>query len=233
MVGNNLSTLGVVSAKLTRHLSSGLTLTWMPTTGEFGPRGGNGDFEYHDKIATRFGANLSHSRENRFNNVGQPSPDNTQVRLSDGVLFFEEGALAPKVTVQEADYNGLAVDLGFKYKGFALHTEFYYRTLDDFDTDGPVPIDRIVDKGYTFQALYMAIPKTLCIYGIYSGLIDEFKRNPWEIGGGLNIYPIKSRSWRLNIQAMKVVKSASGGTFGLYNSGQTGTTLTLGTDILL
>ncbi|HTE23308.1 hypothetical protein [Flavitalea sp.] len=233
MLGNNLSTLGVQSAKLTRNLSHGLMLMWMPTTGEFGPRGGNGDFEHHEKLATRFGGNYSHSRENRFNNTGTPSPDNTQVRLSDGVLFFETGALASKTTVNEADYNLFTVDLGFKYKGFALHTEFYNRTLSDFDADGPVPINRIEDRGYSIQALYMAVPKILCVYGVYSGLVDEFKRNPWEIGGGVNIYPLKSRSWRLNAQAMFIQKSAGGGTFGLYNSGQSGTTLTIGTDILL
>jgi hypothetical protein len=79
----------------------------------------------------------------------------------------------------------------------------------------------------------MAIPKRLCVYGVNSMLIDEFKRNPYEVGGGVNIYPIKTRSWRINLQAMYVYKSAAGGTFGLYATGQTGTTFTIGTDILL
>jgi hypothetical protein len=205
----------------------------MPTTGEFGPRGGNGDFEYHEKLATRFGASYCHSRENRHNNIGTPSPDNTQVRISDGLLFFETSVLAPGVTVIEADFDLLAVDLGFKYKGFAFHSEFYYRTLSDFNADGPVPITSITDKGYMVQAMVMAVPRVLCIYGVNSMLFDEFKRNPYEVGGGLNIYPIKTRSWRINLQAMYVYKSAGGGTFGLYNSGQTGPTITIGTDILL
>lgn len=155
------------------------------------------------------------------------------MRLSDGVLFFETGALAPKATVNEADYNLFSADFGIKYKGFALHTEFYNRTLSDFDVEGVVPINRIEDRGFSIQALYMVMPRTLCVYGVYSGLVDEFKRNPWEVGGGVNIYPLKSRSWRLNAQAMYIQRSAGGGTFGLYNSGQTGTTLTIGTDILL
>ena len=41
MLGNNLSTLGVQASKLTRDLSKSINLTWMPTTGEFGPRGGD------------------------------------------------------------------------------------------------------------------------------------------------------------------------------------------------
>jgi hypothetical protein len=205
----------------------------MPTTGEFGPKGGNGDFEDHKKLATRFGASYCHSRENRFNNTGTASPDNTQVRMSDGGLFFETGALAPNVTVIEGTYDLFAVDLGLKYRGFALHTEFYYRTLSKFNADGPTPIDFINDNGYTVQALYMIVPKTVCVYGLNSMLIDEFKRNPREAGVGANIYPQKNRMWRINVQATHVYKSAGGGTFGLYTSGQTGSTLTIGTDIVL
>ena len=79
----------------------------------------------------------------------------------------------------------------------------------------------------------MVIPKKLMVYGVNSYFWDQFKRHPWEAGGGVNVYPIKTRSWRLNLQIMHVDKSPAGGTFGLYGAGQTGTTLTFGTDILL
>jgi hypothetical protein len=233
MLGNNLSQLGIQASKLTRHMSKSISLQWMPTTKEFGPRGGNGDFENHEKLATRFGVSFCHSRENRFNNIGTPSPDNTQVRMSDGVLFFETGALANGVTVTEADFDMLSVDLGFKYKGFALHTELYYRTLSDIAADGELPLSSVTDKGYTLQVLYMLVPKILCIYGINSMIFDEFERNPYEAGGGFNIYPAKSRSWRINLQGMYVYKCAAGGTFGLYSAGQTGPTITAGVDVLL
>lgn len=240
-VGNNLSILGVKAANLKRHFSKSGTLVWYPTTGEFGPRGGNGDFEHHEKLATRFGISYCHSRENRFNNVGTPSPDNTQVRLSDGLLFFEKDAFISGLTVVEANYDQTSVDLGLKYKGLALHTEFYYRTLskiDAVDENGFAqeitgPDEVITDKGYTLQALYMLVPRKVCVYAIHSMLIDEYKRNPYEFGGGLNLYFTQSRSWRINVQATHIEKGASGGTFGLYTAGQTGTTITIGTDILL
>lgn len=233
MLGNNLSQLGIKAGQLTRHMSSGVNLVWMPTTGEFGPRGGNGDFEEHAKPATRFGMNYNHSRENRFNNIDTPSPDNTQVRMSDGVLFFETGALAPGVTVEEADYDMFAVDLGVKYRGLGIHTELYNRTLTDFKTDGDVPYKRIHDVGYKLEVLYMVVPKVLCVYGLTSQIRDEFKRNPWEAGVGVNIYPYRTRSWRINVQAIHVYKSAAGGVFGLYTAGQTGMNFTIGTDLIL
>jgi len=233
-VGNNLSSLGIKAAQLTRDLSTSATLWTMPTTGEFGPRGGIGDFENHQQVATRFGASYNHSREDRFNNIDQPSPDNTQVRMTDGVLFFETGALADGVTVDQADVDNVNVDAGVKYKGFGLQTEFHARRLSDYDaTGGPVPINTIDDYGYDIQVSYMAMKSRLMIYGVHSYFFDQFKRHPWEAGGGVNVYPIKTRSWRLNFQVMHVYKSSAGGTFGLYGAGQTGTTITFGTDILL
>ncbi|ULQ54077.1 hypothetical protein [Flavihumibacter fluvii] len=233
MLGNNLSTLGIQASKETRNLSKSLTLVWMPTTGEYGPRGGISDFEYHRKAATRFGVSMVTSREDRFNNTGTPSPDNTQVRMTDGLLFFETGALADGVTVDQADYNMMSVDAGVKYRGFSAQLELYGRHLSDFAADGPVPLSSIKDYGYSLQISHMVIPKRLVLYGINSYFWDEFKRHPYEFGGGLNFYPVNSRSWRLNGQVMRVYKSSAGGTFGLYTAGQTGTTITLGTDILL
>lgn len=233
MLGNNLSTLGIQASKENRDFSKGVNLTWMPTTGEFGARGGIGDFEIHKKLATRFGASLVSSREDRFNNIGTPAPDNTQVRISDGLLFFETGALADGVTVERADYNMLTVDAGFKYKGFHAQLEMYARRLSDFDADGPVPVSSITDIGYSLQLSQMVIPKRLLVYAINCFFWDEFKRHPYEFGGGINFYPTNSRSWRVNAQLMRVFKSSAGGTFGLYTSGQTGATLTLGADIIL
>jgi hypothetical protein len=233
MLGDNLSILGVTASKLTPTLSKGVGLVWLPTTGEYGPRGGLVDFENHKNVSTRFGISYTHCRDNRFNNTGEPSPDNTQVRMTDGVLFFETGALADGVTVQEANYDMIATDLGVKYKGFNAQVELYYRSLTKFDADGALPVSSLRDKGYSLQLSQMVIPRKLCIYGIHSFFFDAFKRHPWEAGGGVNFYPMKSRSWRLNAQAHYVYKSSAGGTFGLYAGGQTGATITIGTDILL
>jgi len=233
MLGDNLSTLGVAAANLTRTLSKGAGLVWMPTTGEFGQRGGIMDFEHHDKVATRFGVNYTYDRDSRFNDMSNPSPDNVQVRMTDGVLFFQTGALADGVTVQDATYQMLAVDAGLKYKGFQVQLEGYDRWLTDFNADGPVPVSSLHDIGYSVQLNQMVVPKTLGIYAIHSYFFDAFNRHPWEVGGGFNFYPKQSRSWRINAQVHHVYKSSAGGTFGLYNAGQTGTTITIGSDILL
>jgi hypothetical protein len=239
-LNNNLSTLGVKAANLTRDLAPSASIEWMPSTGEFGPRGGNYDLEHHTRLATRFGASAVHSREDRFNNTGTPAPDNTQVRISDGQLLFETGVLADGLTVDKADFDMFAVDLGFKLKGWSVFLEGYYRTLSNFIAYGPdlvtevaPPKSKLTDKGYTLQVSYMIVPKKVALYGINSMLIDEFKRNPYEAGGGLNIYPTSTRSLRINVQGLYVYKCAAGGTFGLYAAGMTGMDLTFGVDVLL
>jgi hypothetical protein len=114
-VNTNLSQLGVTANEDDRDVAYSASVMWLPTTGEYGPRGGFGDLEYHTRVATRFGASAGHSRENRAAEIDAP-PKATQIRLSDGVLAFETGALAEGATVQKLDYNEVAVDAGFKYR---------------------------------------------------------------------------------------------------------------------
>ena len=55
MMGNTNSILGVKSSQLDRKFTTGASMWWMPTTKEFGPKGAYGDWEQHEKVATRFG----------------------------------------------------------------------------------------------------------------------------------------------------------------------------------
>lgn len=229
MVGDSVTIVNISAAELTRDLSYGATLAWMPTTQEFGPRGGFGDFEMHDRVATRFGVSAVHSREDRFAQVDNPFPDNTQIRLSDGLLLFEEGALAPGVTVQQADFTLASLDAAMKYRGFFLFGEYYFRDLRDFETSGPAPLDPIIDHGFMVQSAYMVVPQRWELYGSYSRVFGEY-RNSWELGGGLNFFPYKSRNLKINGTAIYVDRSPTGSLFGYYVAGQKGTIISLSTD---
>ena len=162
-VTNNLSQLGVTAANDSRDMGVSASVWTMPTTGEFGPRGGFGDLEHHIRPATRFGVSSSHSRENRYAQLNQP-PNATQIRLSDGVFPFETGALADTVTVEFLDYDEMAFDAGFKYKGFSFQGEYYVRKLSNFDATGPLPLSEVTDHGFMVEAGHMVIPKKLNLY---------------------------------------------------------------------
>jgi hypothetical protein len=231
-VNTNLSQLGISNVNDARDMAFSGTFWWMPTTGEFGQRGGLADFEQHERLATRFGMSAGRAREDRASQLGA-APNATQIRISDGVLLFEEGALADGVTVQKATYQNWAIDGALKYRGFTLQAEYYMRWLTDFLATGPVPQEQIFDHGFTVQAMHMIWPKRLGLYGSTSFVFDDFERRPWEVLGGLSAFPFNARSVRLNLHVIHVEKSPTGSSFGFYTSGQTGTTLSLGLDILL
>ncbi len=230
-INNNLSQLGTIQANDTRDLAYSGSLRWQPTTGEFGARSGFLDFEEHRRFATQFGASACQSRESRYAPLGSP-PNATQIKLSDGTNPFAEGSLADNVTVTSLNYHELAIDAGVKYRGFGLQTEYYFRNLTHFIATGPLPVTTIYDHGFMAEASYMAIPKTLAVYGVGGYVNDQFKRNPWELGGGLSYFPSRTRSWRLNAHILHIDKSPTSSYFGYYLAGQTGTIFSLGTDVL-
>jgi len=232
-VNTNLSQLGVVASNDTRNLAYSGGLTWLPSTGEFGPRGGFGDLESHRSVATRLGISAGHSRESRYATDSAP-PNATQIKLSDGVNPFEAGALIPGVTVETLDYNELALDGGLKYRGLTLQGEYYFRRLSNFQaTTGTIALDPIRDHGFQVQGMHMVVPKLVGLYLTYGYVFDDFGRNPWELSWGADLYPSGTRSWRLNVHFIRVERSPASSSFGYYISGQSGTTVSVGTDILL
>lgn len=230
MIGNNLSALGVRATQLTRELNFGGSLTWLPTTGEFGPRGAFGDFENHEKLATRFGVGWGFSRENRQSNENDPA-NNQVLRLADSVNVFDIGALAPGTVVQKATYHLLAADVGFKKRGFWVGAEGYYRLLDNFNAIGPLPVSAIRDTGFYVQTSYMVVPKMIEGYAGTSYVFSNYGR-PKEFFFGGNWYPTKNRNYRLNVHLINVDHSPVNSTFGFYTGRLTGQVIAIGATAL-
>jgi len=233
MLGNNSSSLGIKATDLDRKYSWGGSTWFMPTTHEFGPRGAYGDWESHEKVATRFGLGFVESPENR--QTGSTSaPNNTVLRLADSLNVFDVGSLAPGVSVQSVNYRVLSMDAGVKYRGFFLQAEYYNRWLDDFEADGPLPVTDIHDQGFYLQAAFFPIPKKLELYAATSQIFGDKSAgfdNSNEYLGGANFYPTNSRNHRVNAQIMRVDGSPVSSTFGYYVGGQKGTTFSLAASV--
>ncbi|MGH9221145.1 MAG: DUF3011 domain-containing protein [Vicinamibacterales bacterium] len=228
MLGNSNSALGIKATQLDRRFASGASAWWMPTTHEFGPKGAYGDWESHDEVATRFGFSTTQSREQRYTNPDNGTSGNSTLRLADSINIFDTGALAPGVTVDEANFRVVSIDAGVKYKGLFLQTEIYTRWIDDFVADGPVPMTSIVDRGFYVQGAFFPIPKRLEVYGVTSQIYgdkDAGFGDSSEYGGGFNFYPMDTRNHRFNVQVLSVERSPVSSTFGYYVGGQTGTTI--------
>lgn len=46
------------------------------------------------------------------------------------------------------------------------------------------------------------------------------------------LYPTGTRSWRINLHLIRVERSPAASNFGFYTAGQSGTTISIGSDIL-
>jgi hypothetical protein len=195
MLGNNLSQLGVDAAQLGDSLDtfSG-ALVWTPA-GQF--FNGFGDFEQGETLRTRVGVHYTHSTEDRQSQPGFEDPENSIIRLSDGTPLFSPNAFNTGGRVNEARYQMVSVDAAAKLNGWALEGEYYYRLVDDFLTEGVVPVDELRDHGFQLQASMMLVPRTWQLYLSGSKVFGEYG-DPWDLGLGVNWFPYKSRQFRVN-----------------------------------
>jgi hypothetical protein len=230
MVGNNNSNLDTPAVKLDRDLSAGFALTWLPTTGEFGPRGAFGDYERHEKLATRFNLAYTYSPEERQSPIGSAA-NNTTLRLADSLNVFDTGAFANGVTVEKARYQLVSASAGMKYRGFWLQGEGYGRKLDDFVADGKLPVSAVRDYGFYAQMAHMIVPNRIELYGATSYIFGKYGHSKEFIAGG-NYYPWNTRNLRLNLQLINVDHSPVSSTFGFYTGKIAGQVFSIGVTAL-
>ena len=195
MVGNNLSQLGVDAGQLgdTLDTFSG-ALVWTPTGPYFN---GFGDFEGGQTLRTRFGFDYTHSTEDRQSQPGQEDPENSLIRLSDGTPLFQPNAFDTGGRINEARYQMVSADAGAKLNGWSLEGEYFYRLVDDFRTEGFIPVDELRDHGFQVQASTMLVPSTWQLYLTGSRVFGEYG-DPWDVSVGVNWFPYQSRQFRVN-----------------------------------
>ena len=223
MFANNLSTLGVSAAQLDNKFDTqSYSVQWLPTTGEFGLWGTFGDYDDHQKVATRVGWHYTHSLEEKQSQPGTENIENSQIRLSDGSIIFTPDLFGPGTTVNEVDYHMVSVDAGVKYRGLSVEGELYWRWLRNFTGVNTGIIPDINDSGYQLQVSAMAIPKILQPYFGTSQIFGQYG-DPWEVRAGANWYPWQERGIRVNGELMHVNRSPVGYTAYPYPVGARGT----------
>ena len=223
-VGNGLNTLNISASKIDTHLMYSGSVWWEPL-GDYGQPGKSRnmyeDYFSSEKTRIRLGAAFTRSREDRFSNLDQSSPENTSLYNSDGVLTFSTGAFAPGVTVQNATYEMWAIDWGVKRNGLAVNGQFFFRWIRDFAADGPLPLDSTYDRGFELSASYFVVPKKVAVYGRGSKVYGQFG-DSWEYAGGVKWHFLPTERVWLAAELMNVRKAPYTGTFTPYTSGLTG-----------
>jgi hypothetical protein len=231
MLGNNMSTLGVPASRLDNGINTfSSALIWFPT-GDFekGFSGqGWGDFEHHDKFSTRLAVHFSHSKENKESQPESDHFENTQLRLSDGSVIFTPDLFGAGTTITDARYRMTTVDGGFKYRGFSVEGEYFWRWLDNFkflDPLTPVQLQsvpaQLFDHAFQLQGTAMVVPQKFQAYVGHSRIFGQYGR-PWDFRFGTNFYPFKNKVVRWNTEALYLYKSPVGYTSVPYPVGGKG-----------
>ena len=223
-VGNGLNTLNISANKIDTHLLYSASVWWEPL-GDYGPPGKSRNM-YDDYFATRdvrirLGTAYTHSREDRFSNLDQSSPENTSLYNSDGVLTFSTGAFAPGVTVDQATYKLWAVDAGIKWNGLAVNGQYFFRRVDDFSADGPLPLSSMYDHGFEVSVSDFVRPRKLSLYARGSMVYGEFN-DSWEYAVGAKFHPVNTERFWLTVEAMNVHRVPYSGAFTPYTAGLDG-----------
>jgi hypothetical protein len=174
-------------------------VTWLPTTGEFGLYGTFGDFDWHDKLATRIGLHWTHSREDEQTQPGTNAIENSQIRLTDGNIIFTPDLFGPGIDVDRVTYEMESVDIGLKWHGLSLEAEYYWRSLSSFNGTNTSGIEDIDDTGYQVQVSGMAIRNVLQLYAGASEIEGRFG-DASELRAGVNYYFMKERGLRVNVE---------------------------------
>ena len=223
-VGNGLNTLNITANKIDTHLLFSGSVWWEPT-GPYGEAGKSrnmyDDYFARKTVRTRIGTAYTRSREDRFSNLDQSSPENTSLYNSDGVLTFSTGAFAPNVTVNEATYRMWAIDGGLKWNVLAINGQYFLRWLDDFDADGPLPIASTFDHGAEISAGWFVRPKKLMLYGRGSWVRGEFG-DSHEYGAGAKWHYLPTERFWMTTELFRVNRAPYSGAFTPYTVGLTG-----------
>jgi len=223
-VGNGLNTINISANKIDTSLLVSGSVWWEPL-GAYGEPGKArnmyDDYFASSKTRIRIGTSFTRSREDRFSNLDQSSPENTSLYNSDGVLTFSTGAFAPGVTVDKATYRMYAIDGGLKKSGLAINAQYFFRWLNDFEADGPLPLSSTFDHGGELSASYFVIPRKLIVYGRGSGVYGQFN-NSWEYAGGVKWHFLPTERLWLNAELMRVNRVPYTGAFTPYNAGLNG-----------
>lgn len=218
MMSNGFNTLNLLPNQLNnRFCWSGST--WWEPWGNFGR--GYSDLQDHEEAAIRLGTSYTYAI-GRGNQSDSDAVENSPVRLSDGTLITQPGAVAPGVTLQSYDISLAALDLAYKYRGLGLSTELYFQDLLGLRGTGPLPIGSTGAFGGFIQGGYFVLPQRAELYARTSYVTGHYGSGS-EVAGGFNWFFLEGKdNLRFTFDAAWLDRSPAGQNRTGYVAGQTG-----------
>lgn len=218
MLSNGFNTSNLPARDLNVYPCWSGSVWWEPW-GAFGKD--SSDLQWHEQPAIRVGTSqtFAHDRGSQSNSS---APENSLLRLSDGTVITNPGALAPGVTL--TDYTVLlsAFDLGWKYQGLSLLGELYLQTLGNLGGNGPLPISSTQAAGGYLQGGVFVLPREFEFYGRGSVVAGDYGTGG-EYAGGFNWFPLLGKdNLRVTTDLAYVLRSPADQNRTNYVAGYTG-----------
>lgn len=189
MMSNGFNTLNLTPTQLNnRFCWSGST--WWEPWGDFGT--GYADLQAHTAPVIRLGTSYTFALGQGSQSDGN-GVENSLIRLSDGTLITQTGALAPGVTLQSYDISLLAMDVSYKFRGLSCSTEWYAQDLSRLEGNGPLPVSSTRAYGGFVQGGYFVVPQKVELYSRASFVTGHYGSGS-ETAGGVNWFLIPGKS---------------------------------------
>jgi hypothetical protein len=189
MMSNGFNTLNLRPVQLNNKFCWSGSVWWEPW-GDFGR--GYADLEAHERPAIRIGSSYTFAL-GQGSQSASDAVENSSIRLSDGTLLTQTGAIAPGVTLKTYDISLAAFDFSYKYQGWSFSTEWFLQNLTSLVGDGPLPIDATQAYGAFVQGGYFVLPQTVELYSRTSWVTGHFGSGS-ELAGGVNWFIIPGKS---------------------------------------
>ncbi|MCA9041277.1 MAG: hypothetical protein KDA65_13065, partial [Planctomycetaceae bacterium] len=202
MIGNGYQTSNFNDANIDDRLSFAGTF-YIDPLGEFGLQ--VVDFDHSPEPLVRIGHSFVYSPFSG-SQVGVPTSETSLLRLTDGTLLTQTGALAPGVTVSDLDVYFYSVDAGIKWRGWSLGAEVYFRWLEQLKGNGPLPVSDLFQHGFFVEGGYFLIPRKFDINLRWSE-VNGFYGDGTEATIGCNYYPLEDTRLKLTFDATRLVDS--------------------------
>jgi len=122
------------------------------------------------------------------------------------------------VTVTDVTYRMLAADGGVKWRGLAVNGQYFFRWLNNFRADGPIPVASTFDHGFETVVSQFVVPKKWEVYGRTSMVFGQF-RNSYEYAPGVKWYIAGNHRVYLVGEGLRIFNSPVASIITPYNSG--------------
>jgi hypothetical protein len=187
MVGNGYRTANLPPSGIDDHFTFAATNYFDPL-GDYG--GQLVDYANTPDPLVRVGHSFVFSPQ-AGDALGVPLDEADFVRLTDGTILTQPGALAPGVTVSEFDIYLYGIDLAFKWHGYSINAEVFFRWIEQLQGDGALPVSDLFQKGFYVEGGRFLIPKKLDV-NVRCSQVSGLYGDAWEYAGGFNWYPLDS-----------------------------------------